>query len=515
MDNIYNRMGILCSHSWCYSLPAIPCCGYDPKVKLPYDAGKTAHWFELIARSNGLLPLTRLVAISSHDAGTYSIPDWKCCSGISKNHNVDLYEQMKAGARHIDLRVGSSDSGKAQGVLIQHGIHTGGLFSKEVMKIRDFLIDFPNEFVMVDIKCEAVLSPNELIFVVQFMHTNFGGLMINSKDVAEWFRIDSVTIGQILKKEKKRVYLTVDKHFFKAEIPGKHSETEAWMKSHNAFSRETSFKRYYPRNPSPYQVLKGCEEFLRAFQTTSKLSVTELILTPKFNCCELMKYSTGLARVRVDQKTYEWHRNRFLHTGIRDAISVHSNLNLVMLDFFSFDSNIGNFLMGLNCSDQIIVHRCEASKANDPFSCKDVTREARGLVRRENSLWILDFKRDLNLNWSRGKVMIVFSVVRREEEEKNGQGGNEELLDFSDEEPKRMNLFSFSENTQYLLNPLIHLTNGSVLHKENASSPINPSPLISPLSEMKKIQPADLRPNKNQHKLNDKGLLLEESQKHE
>ena len=433
-------MGILCSAPCCYWCPCIPCCGYRPERNLKLHP--LENWFERVAKNNPGLRLIDVAMVSSHDSGTYTIPKSTCCSAVSTNHHIDLYEQLKAGARYLDYRYGPGVPRYPANIHIYHGIHKGGNYCDELEGVLKFTQEHPNEFIFLDLNHELWLGLDEKQYLSEFVSKKFGHLTVKKEDADTWFKIDRVTVGEVLARYNKRMLVIADDEFFNdlENLP------TATLQKRGLFKQSDMVLSYWPDKHKVHELIDYNYELLLNMQEASRFSVTQYITTPETTKKRILSYICGISRLRVDQRTYLLHRNKDLHRAIRDAAHLRS-LRMVMLDFFNFEPFICHFLIGLNFADKLRIHKAEVVKGNAVINVLD---EVRKLVRRKNSLWISDFKRDLAIPFAFGKFLIVFNFIPSEH---SSYMDSPEVLRFEE--------FNFGPTSQYLLNGLRGYLDGS------------------------------------------------------
>ena len=124
-------MGILCSCPCCYCCPSIGCCGWKgPNHEISLQ---NPDWIKHLTEANPNLKLRDAVILGSHDSATSSISEFGCCSSLAITTRLSIYEQLMAGVRSLDIRLGQNGE-QAHQVFIWHGPIMGGRFCTSVKK---------------------------------------------------------------------------------------------------------------------------------------------------------------------------------------------------------------------------------------------------------------------------------------------------------------------------------------------------------------------------------------------
>ena len=394
-------MGLICSGTICMKCPMCPCCGYSVKAHVRQEIKEVLKtWMQKLAEVAPGLKLKDIAMMSSHDCGTYSISKHKLGSSVSRTQEIDVYHQLDLGIRQIDFRYGPVGKGPTE-LAIRHGPHSGADYFKEIIRVKHWLEDNPHEFLIVDAKCEKKVSAEQRAAFIKFMSEKFAKYLITKADTDSWFQLEQVTVGDIQKHYPKRVLLLVDEMISgedqdhslarKGFIDRKDFIVSKW---HNTGSVKKLFERI-------------AEDIQQQVQVADKFVNLQLILTPKVHAKALANYCIGADRFRVDQKHYMLFRNKQVHYFIRSQ--AQNSLNFVMMDFVNYDPHISNFLIGLNFPYNLTIHDCYvvSGKAHH-----NVTKAARELVTRGNSLWLVSVSKDLGLKFDKADLHIVYEYEK-------------------------------------------------------------------------------------------------------
>ena len=435
-------MGVICSAPCCNWCPSIPCCGYEEKRDLSIHP--LHHWVEMVAKSNPDLPLSQMRGICSHDAGTYSISKHKCCSSVSRTQCLDLYGQLMAGSRILDYRYGPKDKINKDALVVQHGMHQGGESYYDGFKgVLRFLKENPNEFIILDVTKEfgTSITHEQQKYLMDYFEKEFGSYSLKQEDLDTWAKgFPNVSIGKILDQPNKRVLILVDKYLFNyEEVPGVKMDYRHYT-AKGLFARDDFLECRWHDKPHCFTIFMANRCYIKERPNPQKLFVCQYILTPQSTCKDIAKYIFGCDRLRVDQKTYTLLRNQRLHNEIREAAS-ESNFCFVMMDFVHYDPYINHFLIGSNFKEKITILHANIVRKGVSL---DVTDRANQLVTNGNSLWIVNFKKDLRLEQADGTLYIAFKFST----DVGGSGFKDCDKIYADPP------FDFNASSQYLLNAL-------------------------------------------------------------
>jgi len=154
-----------------------------------------------------------LVIPGTHDSASVTISKWAPFSAVGLCQIVSVIEQLRRGARYLDLRIGAkTDSSLVDDIVIVHGILKGAPFPDVVDEIDKFLTENPREFVILEIIYDAnkhVMASDQRIRVFQLLSSTFNQ-MISQEDVDSWFKLSNVTLGELGKKKKNVLVLIND-----------------------------------------------------------------------------------------------------------------------------------------------------------------------------------------------------------------------------------------------------------------------------------------------------------------
>ena len=85
-------MGAVCFPAVCKTTPFCTWCGYRGPKNPTRISTNNAEWMKKLAKENPNIRLSKLFIVGSHDAATYSIPKWRCCSSAARTQNLNIYD---------------------------------------------------------------------------------------------------------------------------------------------------------------------------------------------------------------------------------------------------------------------------------------------------------------------------------------------------------------------------------------------------------------------------------------
>ena len=432
-------MGACCS--FCNCCPSCVWCGY--RTRKDFSVHPLDRWFEFVAKNNPDLKLIDLKSIASHHSGIYSISSLKCCSSVSVNHEEDLYGQLKAGSRHLNFRYGVIDEKREDGFMVRHGPHFGAHYYAELGKVLEFVREHPHEFIILELSEEygTVASQAQYRYFLDFVENMFKDWAIRNDD--GWFDVKTTTVGQILARPKQRIFITLDNGVVERFKPdGNNPLDEVGYMKRGFFFHSKFVECRWPNRAHPQEVIDYNEEMYRDVRKNGgkqKIIIAQYVMTPQFSKKDIVRLIFGIQGIRVDQKVGEWHRSKLLHRSLRDACEFNE-FGFCMMDFFTLEPYLLHFVIGLNIKEKLVIHQASVSNlSKEEF---DVTFEVQGLIRCKNSLWIIDFKKDLEIRFSSGILCLCYTFVNEDQPKKEAILSREMKVEF----------IPFSSTSNYLLN---------------------------------------------------------------
>lgn len=394
-------------------------------------------------RLTDISPETRfrsLTMMAAHDCGTYSIPKTKVGSSISRTQSEDVYEQLDLGVRQIDFRYGPVGS-KTDDLAVRHGPHSGGNYFRELIKVKNWVEDNPHEFLIIDARCEKKISQEQRNFLVHFLLEKFGKVLITKKDTESWFRIDTVTLGELASHHPRRVLLLVD-----SMVKDCPSATDG-PNVEDLLDRDDFIVSPWHNTGSVTKLFDCVEKSALTMYKEHPRHFTnfQMILTPKADLTNITRYCLCMDRGRLDQKHYLMFLEKKAQHFIRNLLSSSKvgQTNFIMMDFVNYDPLITQFLVGLNFPHILNFERASLVVGKKTH---DIKKKIESLITRANSLWIVSASKDLGIKFKTAELHLVY---------KYGSGKLVEKKIF------------LNSHDQYLLNCITHLDVTLDVREEN------------------------------------------------
>ena len=417
---------MVCHGSICRMCPACPCCEYSVSMRIhQHIKDLMKNWMERLYELAPDTKLRDMKMMTSHDCGTYSISKVKVGSSLSRTQSVDVYEQLDLGIRQIDFRYGPVGKGN-QNLAIRHGVHAGGNYFHELIKVKHWLEDNPYEFLIIDAKCEKQVSPEQRGYLIKFFQDKFSKFLIKKPDLEEWFDVSKVTLEMVRKRHPKRVLLLVDQMILDGS-------KDDMLEAEGFLNKDLYLLSKWHNTGSVQKLFTKIREDIAIIEISRHRFVNlQLILTPKTHMKAMASYCLCLNRTRIDQKHRQLFQNRQVQQFIRGLSG--EPLNFVMMDFINYDPHILNFLVGLNFPLKLVVH--QAWIVGSKSKIHDVTEKAQNLISASNSLWIINLYSDLGHSYRKCEFHVVYEY---------------------EEGKKCHKQIAMKRNDQYLLNAMSHM----------------------------------------------------------
>lgn len=342
-----------------------------------------------------------------------------------------------AGARHLDYRYGPQ-SDKIDDLIVQHGIHWGTDYFKELQGVLKFRKDYPNEFFVLDCNVEKNISNDQKKYLIDWLVKHFGDCTLKKEDFDTWLKgFPKVPVNEIYKRPDKRILLMTDRYLFQYEEQPGQMISEEKMNQMGLWNRDGKLEARWHDKGTIEEIIQSNINYVEERPDPHKFFVAQYIITMQTKKKDIAKFFFGCDSVRVDQKQYKILSSRALQRTIRDQVNKH-NMSFAMIDFMQYDPFLIHFLIGSNLKENLKIWMACVYKNKE---CRDVTARAKQLISNKNSLYILDFKKDFELSNSAGTFMISFSW---EGVKKEGSTADEVFVED----------FAFTSDTQYLLNQI-------------------------------------------------------------
>ena len=344
-------------------------------------------------------------------------------------------EQLKRGARYLDLRVGSrrKDSTLVDDAIIIHGVLKGAPFANIIDEIEKFLMDNANEFLIVEIACDPNKHNMSSVLrfqVLQLISTTFSQKMITTEDIDSWFNLNKVTLGQLSEKKRNVLILINDGFCKEFTYDDTHYDQSTIARDFNCHKNANFMANKWHNTSHAGILLRSNELYLDEGCNNCDVFVnSQFVMTPQppSGVGDVLGLLIGAKSLRPVSLARELYRKDLLEVFIRN--NAEKRWNIVMLDFVDLCPQLVKFLIGLNSTKQLKIK--EASVASKDCSTNlDVTETINDLKRRNNCVYILDFEKDLKISIHEGTLTV------------KAQYGNEECVD---------HVVPFNKDTEYLL----------------------------------------------------------------
>lgn len=416
-------MGALCSSPLCTLCPLCPCCGYSGmggtynlKKRINADIDSILKkWLTLLTDLRPDLLLKKTSILASHDSGTYSISKYILGSSISRTQSIGLSEQLALGIRWVDFRFGGDKTAARGGpkeLRICHGPHDGANYFKELSKISTFVAQNPQEFLIIDAKCERDINEGQRQYLINQYLRLFPDMLIGQNDIDTWANLETVTLGEIRKHWPKRIFLFVDRWILTPWITNGNTSELSNMNRYSVGElknlgflnkNELTVSKWHNTGSSKKLFNLIREDVERIDQNEGKLVNLQLILSPKVHLKAITTYCLCMNRTRIDQKHYMLMKESKLQLFVREI--ARKELHSVMTDFVNYDPRIPCFLIGLNFPFKLLIFE---AYVKDGKNKKDVKQIIQDLVVRDNSLWIINLGQELGVKTRKIELYITY-----------------------------------------------------------------------------------------------------------
>jgi len=387
----------------------------------------------------------------SHDSASVTISNWAPFSAVGLCQNVSVNEQLQRGARYLDLRVGGNKkSTLVDDTFICHGFLKGASFPDIIEEVHEFLRYNPGEFVILEVIYQKhEMSPEQQLRALQLLSSTFDQ-KVTHDDLNSWFKLSDLTLGQ-LKKSEKNVIVLVNDRMGQFSLNGTQYDSDAVAREFGCH-HHNFMKNKWHNTANAHTLLESNESFLkRTCNNYDKFLNSQFVMTPQppGGVCDVLALLVGAKSLRPVSLARELYGKDVLEAFVRDH--AEDRWNIVLLDFLDLCPQLIRFLIGLNSPKHLKIEqafvtpkdeestlipgkqeRSQSSGLLVPISDRtiDVTKTIQKLKRRDCCLYLLDFKRDLEISMDEGTLRLK--------------------AQFDDEEPLDLQI-QFDRDTEYLL----------------------------------------------------------------
>ena len=304
----------------------------------------------------------------------------------------------------------------------------GGKFPDIIDGINHFLCDNPHEFIILEVIYDSnkhEMSSEQCFRALQYLSSTFSQL-ITYDDVGSWFRLSTVTLGELKEREKNILVLINDKMLDFAH-EGTHYDLYKVAVDFGCHLSQQYVKNRWHNTAQARTLLHSNEKFLEE-ASSDYWHMHQFVMTPQppSGVADALQLLLGTKSLRPVSLARELYRKDLLETFLRDNAD-STAWNIVILDFVDLCPQLVKFLLGLNSPKCLHIKQAVITTKDD--GTVDVTEQVQKLTRR-GCLFVLDFKNDLGISSDEG----TFSLKAR-----------------FDDEAMFEKLIDFNHNTEFLL----------------------------------------------------------------
>lgn len=366
------------------------------------------NWIGQLAMHDPQLSLRTIIIPSSHNSASSTIRKSKLLSGAARCQNLSITEQLKLGIRFFDIRVGKTGDNNTDFKVV-HGIFTGEDVLNVFSEIIVFLKLHPHEFIFIDLINEhgRGLTNGQKRSFFTYLIQSLGELTVKGtdKDFPD-FKPAFAKIGK-LSFDHRCLFITVDPSFYNFEYDGKIMKgTE--MRNLGFFNRSTLMKNKWHNKDDVEDLIHENLNFVKENSTCDhRYIVNQFSLTPNTEAKGVLKMFLNPKNLMVKNGVKKMLEGNRLHKIIRQETDL--KWNFLWFDYVDLIPKLIDYLIGLNFPYELKIKRAVLNR--DGISIVK-TEECRKIIKKKNSLFILDFKEDLQIqedfSFCRFEVEYVF-----------------------------------------------------------------------------------------------------------
>ena len=302
-------------------------------------------------------------------------------------------------------------------IYVYHGKFRGCHILKILDQIKEFMVKNPGEFITCLLKLEKgnKMKPEQTSFLLDKVKQIFDGLLVTNKK--NWFQFGDTTLGDIAgQKERLLIFFDTKRYLSPVTYKGVDFSSENKVEINKlGFFLDSEFRNIWHRTQHPEFLFKAniAELEATAKDHTDKLINNQLTLTPMISpgCFDALKFLICVETSRPDTVTRQLHNNRQLAKFVRENSGL--SWNFLFLDFIDFCPLLIKFITGLNYSEELTIKKAVFTD----ISTKEVTQlsyKTMEKISRKNSLFLIDFKEDLSLDFNVGYFSLVYTYGQNE-----------------------------------------------------------------------------------------------------
>jgi hypothetical protein len=387
-----------------------PCCIPKHHHVCPIDADSdadTSNWMQKLQDLHPGVLLRDLVLVGTHDAASYTISAMQPFSAIGRTQQLNVLEQLEAGARYVDLRVAGTKGSTAANLVIQHGCLRGGSLRTVVDHIQSFLQNHKGEFVVLEVTPEygQSFTDGDKRACLSLLHEAFDEMLLRVDALMEAIR--SKTIKQVVQEDHCRLAVLLHQRFY-SDRDATDDLTEASIQSRFGFGNSGRFMHNKWHNTrSVDQLLESNLEEVRKHGTDqNKWLNSQLILTPGVDgALEIFKALIG----RNPLRPVSWALRLYNDNKLGNYFREHSAepWNVIVLDYLDLCPTVVDFIIALNFCAKLQI---EAAVVTNHKQKENVTDKIQTWVQRDRVLWLTHVMKDLELSFAKGDLTIAYSL---------------------------------------------------------------------------------------------------------
>ena len=371
------------------------------------------NWMGILAMHDPTIKLRNIIIPGTHNSASCTISESKLLSSTARCQCLSITEQLLSGVRFFDLRCGKKGE-KSTDYGVVHGIMSGGSILQIFNEIISFAKSHPNEFIIVDLINEhdrRLLNHQKADLFPKLAEMVSGHCVKSSHVDCQEFTAQFACIGKV-SFDTRCLLILVDPSFYDFKLGGK-TMMGSELQEMGFFNRRYMMENKWQREENKIRLLEKNLKFCLEMQNEKGLYIVhQFSFTPdiQFNIKGIFGLLTKPKKLVVSAKFKELVKDKTLHRFMRENVGLA--WNIVWFDFLNTVPVLVDFMIGVNFPYPLVIKRASVNVKGDFF---DRTQECRGLVSRENTLFLVDIGKDLRLDgWD-------FDLLRLEIEYRFGE----------------------------------------------------------------------------------------------
>ncbi|KAL7560023.1 hypothetical protein ACA910_013514 [Epithemia clementina (nom. ined.)] len=385
--------------------------------------GAAAFWMEHLAKVAPNTKFRDLLVVGSHDSASCTISPSRPFSAVGRCQNLTVSEQLEAGIRLLDLRVGShKGSTRHSDVCVWHGSLEGGPFFPILREIDIFVTDHPKEIVVLNLVPEfgvGFLSEQKLLLLKRIYET-FGSRLIKASEMsdlmARW------TLGDLINKGKQVLVLFHPRFCQDLKVASSSHAACKTSRDWTAGEIEAEFdvvnaevwmRNLWFNTRNTEDLLKNVRQDISRHgnKKSHNLYCSQLVLTPGIGgLVDLMKALAGTNPLRPISLSQHLYKNQKLNNFLRSHAT--EPWNVFLLDFVDYCPWTVRFLTALNFPVPVKISLAVYQNGK---SVLDLTDSMKKCICRGRVVFVTNIVQDLVLSESTndcgsGSLVVAYSL---------------------------------------------------------------------------------------------------------